>query len=260
MLYKKLLQIYQSSFFESESQPPSTITSSFGNCCKYIKVPFLKANHNGSVEYHLPGRIVANISKFLFWKRITTRRRCSYRLWKLLQIYQSSFFESESQHINIFVNDKTNCCKYIKVPFLKANHNGLDFGFSNPTIVANISKFLFWKRITTYICYFIVIQILLQIYQSSFFESESQLIFFRLYNHQIVANISKFLFWKRITTRLFFEKKLQKLLQIYQSSFFESESQHFKNITWINRIVANISKFLFWKRITTLFCFGFFFI
>jgi len=248
------------------------------NCCKYIKVPFLKANHNPIFILSILLFIVANISKFLFWKRITTLFQILILLHQLLQIYQSSFFESESQQGQIF--------------------------FLTLMIVANISKFLFWKRITTEFRCYKPHQLLLQIYQSSFFESESQhqfiTLFFRLncckyikvpflkanhnrnipvsINYSIVANISKFLFWKRITTTLSRLNLIEILLQIYQSSFFESESQLVEinvkkffncckyikvpflkaNHNWMRyrlncrSIVANISKFLFWKRITTL--------
>ena len=144
-----MLQIYQSSFFESESQL-------FSNCC-------------------FSTMIVANISKFLFWKRITTRTSSFQYLRRLLQIYQSSFFESESQLLNQCIYGCCNCCKYIKVPFLKANHNRSNSIVDLPSIVANISKFLFWKRITTQIHLTPQNLKLLQIYQSSFFESESQL-------------------------------------------------------------------------------------
>ena len=220
-----MLQIYQSSFFESESQQYFNCFIHKTYCCKYIKVPFLKANHNTHHRFYAHTPIVANISKFLFWKRITTGYKLISRALLLLQIYQSSFFESESQLALI-------------ISFAAA-------------IVANISKFLFWKRITTKLsCYFREI-ILLQIYQSSFFESESQRLTigiclatncckyikvpFLKANHNsittlfilrlIVANISKFLFWKRITTLPFAIALLSLLLQIYQSSFFESESQ-----------------------------------
>jgi len=141
------------------------------HCCKYIKVPFLKANHNSIVMILTTNIIVANISKFLFWKRITTCFVFKKFEILLLQIYQSSFFESESQHSSatiakgkiyqssFFESESqhlldrfpvlNDCCKYIKVPFLKANHNNFQIQITCLKIVANISKFLFWKRITT---------------------------------------------------------------------------------------------------------------
>ena len=143
-----LLQIYQSSFFESESQHQIILLNAPLRCCKYIKVPFLKANHN--------------------------KRKSIKMCNKLLQIYQSSFFESESQHRNEYLKISVSCCKYIKVPFLKANHN---------------KKYCNMEGIK-----------LLQIYQSSFFESESQQEILQYGRYKVVANISKFLFWKRITT------------------------------------------------------------
>jgi len=112
-----LLQIYQSSFFESESQHIANTQQQGQGCCKYIKVPFLKANHN-DVET---------------WKHAK----------KLLQIYQSSFFESESQLVLQQPKGCLRCCKYIKVPFLKANHNFVLFVPVFVVVVANISKFLF---------------------------------------------------------------------------------------------------------------------
>ena len=172
-----MLQIYQSSFFESESQHiiwffvainccckyikvpflKANHNSETGwyryqfSCCKYIKVPFLKANHNGLLNNFDIYPVVANISKFLFWKRITTLDSIKFTLLQLLQIYQSSFFESESQHKNTLVGIRISCCRYIKVPFLKANHNRFANFLILPYVVANISKFLFWKRITTWL-------------------------------------------------------------------------------------------------------------
>ena len=118
-----LLQIYQSSFFESESQQIMYFTRGIYYCCKYIKVPFLKANHNSFLFRLFLYLIVANISKFLFWKRITTDTANWNRIRQLLKIYQSSFFESESQLFYLCIWGQLHCCKYIKVPFLKANHN-----------------------------------------------------------------------------------------------------------------------------------------
>ena len=169
-----LLQIYQSSFFESESQRFSIFKFCEISCCKYIKVPFLKANHNWVSFATLHSWVVANISKFLFWKRITTEIASTIAPKRLLQIYQSSFFESESQRYEHSYYQLWSCCKYIKVPFLKANHNTNTSYPAKPQVVANISKFLFWKRITTEYVLFPIVSALLQIYQSSFFESESQ--------------------------------------------------------------------------------------
>ena len=119
------------------------------SCCKYIKVPFLKANHNLFNTMFLNAFVVANISKFLFWKRITTADMFHFLKFVLLQIYQSSFFESESQQDSYKIIYSNCCCKYIKVPFLKANHNTIVAEILFLLVVANISKFLFWKRITT---------------------------------------------------------------------------------------------------------------
>ena len=143
-------------------------------CCKYIKVPFLKASHNKLISVVVV--VVANISKFLFWKRITTLVQRLLYWTSLLQIYQSSFFESESQQPCLVLFFFFSCCKYIKVPFLKANHNYPGTEVLIVPVVANISKFLFWKRITTILMILMIVMMLLQIYQSSFFESESQLV------------------------------------------------------------------------------------
>jgi len=146
-----------------------------------------------------------------------------------LQIYQSSFFESESQRIP-------------NLPSLLQ-------------IVANISKFLFWKRITTSFSLLLLKWKLLQIYQSSFFESESQLAFYHFNVNVIVANISKFLFWKRITTKFKLTKAKNALLQIYQSSFFESESQLNSNDTNHEYNCCKYIKVPFLKANHNLFCF-----
>ena len=223
--HSELLQIYQSSFFESESQHLSRRKSWIASCCKYIKVPFLKANHNRTRLLYLLMMLLQIYQSSFFESESQHLSTMSSSNSSLLQIYQSSFFESESQLVRNNWYRRFCCCKYIKVPFLKANHNKLLI-------------FYYFKS-------------LLQIYQSSFFESESQQrllmmcllsccckyikVPFLKANHNmrlnikwilyVVANISKFLFWKRITTSVLPISFKYVLLQIYQSSFFESESQ-----------------------------------
>jgi len=169
-----VLQIYQRTCFESESQPGVLVWSYTGRCYKYTKELVLKANHNYCMPCNCSCEGVTNIPKNLFWKRITTtdmRRR--YQL-KVLQIYQRTCFESESQQLLWIIPTAGWCYKYTKELVLKANHNKEELIFYSLPGVTNIPKNLFWKRITTCKRRYKSKRWVLQIYQRTCFESESQ--------------------------------------------------------------------------------------
>ena len=245
-----LLLILQRYYFESESQRDLKDDVREISCCLSYKDTILKANHSSRYDHIHLYLAVAYPTKILFWKRIT------------------AYFTGLE-----FINS---CCLSYKDTILKANHSKGKKVLLFDDAVAYPTKILFWKRITALYAYRFALFQLLLILQRYYFESESQLDPKYSFQFLAVAYPTKILFWKRITAISEFHLYANVLLLILQRYYFESESQPFLQLHFLDHrcclsykdtilkanhsypavckvrsyAVAYPTKILFWKRIT----------
>ena len=118
-----LLLICQRYYSESNSQLCRIRETRPWNCCWYVKDTILKAIHNYWLAVWERLRIVADMSKILFWKQFTTSWLWFNKGRWLLLICQRYYSESNSQRNISAILYLLNCCWYVKDTILKAIHN-----------------------------------------------------------------------------------------------------------------------------------------
>ena len=110
-------------FFESKSQPWSSLKSGSVCCLSSQRYNFLKANHNANGVSERTDFVVYQVKDTIFWKQITTIHK-SFPSQILLFIKSKiQFFESKSQLKSRRGLLISSCLSSQRYNFLKANHN-----------------------------------------------------------------------------------------------------------------------------------------
>ena len=148
-----------------------------------------------------------------------------FTLVTLLLILQRYYFESESQHLGMYIGNPEGCCLSYKDTILKANHSeGVSDDITNRA-VAYPTKILFWKRITASEIVIDSIYRCCLSYKDTILKANHSILWTLTLLIFAVAYPTKILFWKRITATLLGPRKVSMLLLILQRYYFESESQ-----------------------------------
>ena len=192
-----LIQRYK---FESNSQHKAWCYTIKRSCIIWYKDTNLKAIHN---------RMMHIIIEFV--------------LYYLIQRYK---FESNSQHIFIFIILCVCCIIWYKDTNLKAIHNYRFIAKFIFIVVLSDTKIQIWKQFTTSVEIDILVGMLYYLIQRYKFESNSQLCHGSFLRIQVVLSDTKIQIWKQFTTwgsKSMGSHKLYYLIQRYK---FESNSQH----------------------------------
>ena len=147
-----LYSICQRYNFESNLQHVYGRIKTILCCIRYVKDTILKAIYNSFYGNRLLLCAVFDMSKIQFWKQFTTRDLLQENRVKLYSICQRYNFESNLQHIRIWIISLFCCIRYVKDTILKAIYNAREYGILSSFAVFDMSKIQFWKQFTTYIC------------------------------------------------------------------------------------------------------------
>ena len=119
-------------------------------------------------------------------------------------ISKIQFFESKSQQRAECNCRKHGCLSDQRYNFLKANHNWLLHPGVRYAVVYQIKDTIFWKQITTHITGNVEPGELFIRSKIQFFESKSQLNSINSSIWKVVYQIKDTIFWKQITTIMYF--------------------------------------------------------
>ena len=114
------------------------------------------------------------VSFFLFLKSLylfVVQIDMAFKLFAILQKYD---FSSKSQPNASLWWDWSSCLRYCKSTIFQANHNFTLLGTRLTNVVCDTAKVRFFKQITTYLTYFLVLKGLFAILQKYDFSSKSQ--------------------------------------------------------------------------------------
>ena len=159
-------------------------------CFQWFKDTNLKANHNNEKTGEVFPMVVSNGSKILIWKQITTQDAQTRKYYCCFQWFKDTnlkanhnLLRQDQRWLRVVSNgskiliwkqittrsDNTSylrCCfQWFKDTNLKANHNTTAIAYFSSFVVSNGSKILIWKQITTFLFYYLELQMLFPMVQ-----------------------------------------------------------------------------------------------